>query len=74
MIHDQWIKFLTRWNDGQVSSDELTEWQTAALQTVLDRVSDKSPFYRERMSRQRVIVRGVHAPRTSRSRSARARG
>ncbi len=50
MTFAPWTDFLNRWNDGQVTPDELTAWQTSALRTVLDRVSEKSPFYRARLA------------------------
>ncbi|RMI31871.1 phenylacetate--CoA ligase family protein [Nocardia stercoris] len=41
---------MTRWNDGQVTPEELVEWQTSALRTVLGHVYEKSPFYGRRLS------------------------
>jgi phenylacetate-CoA ligase len=45
-----WVDFMTRWNDGEVTAAELTDWQTSALRTVLGHVYDRSPFYRRRLA------------------------
>ncbi|ROP32988.1 phenylacetate-CoA ligase [Couchioplanes caeruleus] len=45
-----WADFITRWNDGKVTPEELTDWQTSALRTVLGHVYDKSPFYGRRLA------------------------
>ena len=50
---------MTRWNDGQVSPQELTEWQTSALRTVLAHVYDKSPFYRRRLAGVDLTVKDL---------------
>jgi phenylacetate-CoA ligase len=45
-----WVDFMTRWNEGKVAPEELTDWQTSALRTVLAHVHDRSPFYRRRLA------------------------
>jgi phenylacetate-CoA ligase len=50
MVIAAWTDFLTRWDAGKVTSDELVEWQTEALRNVLGHVAHRSPFYRERLA------------------------
>lgn len=45
-----WVDFITRWNDGDVPADELADWQTGALRTVLHHVRENSPFYARRLA------------------------
>lgn len=54
-----WVDFITRWNRGEVSSEELTDWQTSALRTVLSHVSEKSPFYRRHLDGVDIDVKSL---------------
>lgn len=45
-----WTDFINRWNDGEVSADELSAWQTNALHDVLHHVRERSPFYAQQLA------------------------
>ncbi|MCV7225259.1 phenylacetate--CoA ligase family protein [Mycolicibacterium komossense] len=48
-VIDSWAGFLERWNDGDTTTQELTDWKLSSLNNVLRHVYDRSPFYRRHL-------------------------